>query len=173
MTAHRDLKRIIRERQSKTGESYTTARVNVMRERAALLGLVAPEPIAEEPLCVDAAVLKINRQSARVRVSGESGELTFRSRDVWDIVPGYLVTLVIEKRWTWKGDDYASGLIENPRIASGAWDNFRTPDRYLNASCRSIQTTIRVCDSVGTMFAAAEAGTKCRSARPIMLEAQR
>jgi hypothetical protein len=26
------------------------------------------------------------------------------------------VTLVIEKRWTWKGDDYASGRIENPRI---------------------------------------------------------
>jgi hypothetical protein len=116
MTAHRDLKRIIRERQSKTGESYTAARVHVMRERATLLGLVEPEPIAEEPLCVDAAVLKINRQSARVRVSGESGELTFRSRDVWDIVPGHLVTLVIEKRWTWKGDDYASGRIENPRI---------------------------------------------------------
>jgi len=34
MTAHRDLKRIIRERQSKTGESYTAARVHVMRERA-------------------------------------------------------------------------------------------------------------------------------------------
>ena len=116
MTAHRDLKKIIRERQSKTGESYTAARVHVMRERAALLGLVAPKPIAEEPLCVDAAVLKINRQSARVRVSGESGELTFRSRDVGHIVPGHLVTLVIEKRWTWKGDDYASGRIENSRI---------------------------------------------------------
>jgi hypothetical protein len=62
MTAHRDLKTIIRERQSKTGESYTSARVHVMRERATLLGLVAPEPIAQAPLRVDAAVLKINRQ---------------------------------------------------------------------------------------------------------------
>jgi hypothetical protein len=35
MTAHRDLKRIIRERQSKTGESYTAARVHVMHECAA------------------------------------------------------------------------------------------------------------------------------------------
>src|SRR5258708_23231237 len=87
MTAHRDLKRIIRERQSKTGESYTSARVHVMRERATLLGLVAPEPIAEETLRVDAPVLKINRQSARVRLSRESGELTFRSRYVCDIVP--------------------------------------------------------------------------------------
>ena len=116
MTAHRDLKRIIRERQSKTGESYTAARAHVMRERAILLERVAPEPVAEEPLRTDAMVLKINRQSARVRVSGESGELTFRSQDIWDIVPGRVVTLVIEKRWTWKGDDYASGRIENPRI---------------------------------------------------------
>jgi hypothetical protein len=117
MTAHRDLKRIIRERQNKTGESYTAARVHVMRERAALLGLTQPEPVAQEPVRIDAAVLKINRQSARVRISGEAGQLTFRSRDVWDAVPGQLVTLVIEKRWTWKGDDYASGRIENPRIA--------------------------------------------------------
>jgi len=117
MTAHRDLKKIIRERQSKTGESYTAARVHVMRERAALPGLAAPEPIAEEPLRIDAAVLKINRQSARVRVSGESGQLTFRSGDVYQVVPGHLVTLVIEKRWTWKGDDYASGRIESPRMA--------------------------------------------------------
>jgi len=41
MTTHRDLKRIIRERQSKTGESYTAARSHVMRERATLLGQVA------------------------------------------------------------------------------------------------------------------------------------
>jgi preprotein translocase subunit SecD len=98
MTAHRDLKRIIRERQSKTGESYTAARVHVMRERVALLGVAAPEPIAQEPLRIDAAVLKINRQSARVRISGESGQLTFRSRDVCEVVPGHLVTLVIEAR---------------------------------------------------------------------------
>ena len=117
MTAHRDFKRIIRERQNKTGESYTAARAHVMRERAALLGVAAPEPIAQEPLRIDAAVLKINRQSARVRISGEAGQLTFRSRDVYEVVPGHLVTLVIEKRWTWKGDDYASGRIENSRIA--------------------------------------------------------
>src|SRR5581483_5889157 len=37
MTTHRDLKRIIRERQRKTGESYTGARLHGRRERAALL----------------------------------------------------------------------------------------------------------------------------------------
>jgi hypothetical protein len=37
MTAHRDLKKVIRERQKKTGESYTAARTHVMRDRAELL----------------------------------------------------------------------------------------------------------------------------------------
>jgi hypothetical protein len=39
MTTHRDLKNIIRQGQSKTGESYAAARAHVMRERAQLLGL--------------------------------------------------------------------------------------------------------------------------------------
>lgn len=117
MTAHRDLKRIIRERQQKTGESYTAARVHVMRERADVLGHDDPGPVAEEPSRLDAAVLKMNQRSARVRVLCEAGEVTFRSRDMWRVLPGQIVTLVIERRWAWKGDAYASGLIENPRIA--------------------------------------------------------
>jgi hypothetical protein len=116
MTAHRDLKRIIRERQKKTGESYTASRAHVMRDRAALLGLEADAPAMSEPLRVDAAVLKVNRQSARVRIVAETGQVTFRSPDVWRVVPGHLVTLVIERRWTWRDDAYASGRIENPRI---------------------------------------------------------
>lgn len=39
MTTKRDFKSITRERQRKTGESYTAARVHVMRERAHLLGI--------------------------------------------------------------------------------------------------------------------------------------
>jgi len=39
MTAHRDLKNLIRSRQVKTGESYTAARARLMGERAARLGL--------------------------------------------------------------------------------------------------------------------------------------
>jgi len=115
MTAHRDLKRIIRARQQKTSESYTTARAHVLRDRAALLGPSAHA--SAEPVRADAAVLKVNRQSARVRILGENGEVTFRSRDAWNVVPGQLATLVIEKRWTWRDDAYASGRIERPRIA--------------------------------------------------------
>jgi len=39
MTTHSDLKKLIRDRKAKTGESYTAARSHVMRERAGLLGV--------------------------------------------------------------------------------------------------------------------------------------
>ncbi len=65
---------------------------------------------------IDAVVLKANRQSARVRILGEDGQVTFRSGDVWDVVSGHLVTLAIDRRWTWRGDAYASGRIQDPRI---------------------------------------------------------
>lgn len=120
MTAHRDLKNIIRERQQKTGESYTAARAQVMHERAALLGLVVegtPKPVTTTPpRRVEGVVLKVNQRSARMRILGELGEVTFRSGDVWDVVPGHLVTLVLERRWTFRGDAYASGKVENARI---------------------------------------------------------
>jgi hypothetical protein len=116
MTAHRDLKRIIRARQQKTGESYTAARAHILRERDALLGKAAGDPMNAKPMRADAAVLKVNQQSVRVRILGEDGQVTFRTRDVAMVVPGHIVTLVIEKRWTWRGEAYASGRIQSPRI---------------------------------------------------------
>ena len=44
MTAQKDLKRFIRARQQKTGESYTTARMHVVRERADKLASKALDP---------------------------------------------------------------------------------------------------------------------------------
>jgi hypothetical protein len=117
MTEHKKLKALIRARQKKTGESYTAARAHVMRERALLLGLPAEDaPAPARPIRADAAVLKTNKQSARVRIFGEDGQVTFRSGDVWKVAPGHVVTLVIERRWTWLGDAYASGKMEDPRI---------------------------------------------------------
>ena len=78
MTVHKDLKRIIRERQGKTGESYTTARGHVVRERAALGGAEPDALETQEPVRVDAVVLKVNQGSARVRILGVpfgSGEI--------------------------------------------------------------------------------------------------
>jgi hypothetical protein len=117
MTAQRDLKSIIRERQHKTGESYTAARAHVMRARAELLGLPF-EAKTEAALAprLDAVVLKVNEQSARVRVLGEEGQVTLRSADVWEVVPGQTITLAVSRRWTWRGDAYASGKIEKARV---------------------------------------------------------
>jgi tetratricopeptide (TPR) repeat protein len=79
----------------------------------------------------------------------EEGEVTFRSRDVCDVVAGHVVTLVIEKRWTWHDHAYASGRIGDPRIAveklglaplpleggelrdlRSAYEPYRNPDPY-------------------------------------------
>ncbi|HTP24040.1 MAG TPA: hypothetical protein VMK12_00065 [Anaeromyxobacteraceae bacterium] len=116
MTAHRDLKNIIRERQKKTGESYTAARTHVMRERTELLGLPENSTTLDQKRRVEAIVLKVNQRSARVRIPSENTHVTFRSSDASEVVPGHVVTLVVKKRWTWRSDAYASGSIENPRI---------------------------------------------------------
>lgn len=116
MTARRDLKAIIRERQQKTGESYTAARAHVMRQRAELLGLPPekPKPATEER--IDAAILKVNSRSVRVRLLGSDEQLTYRTSDVWKVVPGQVVTLAIKRRWLWRGDACASGKLETIRI---------------------------------------------------------
>lgn len=116
MTAHKKFKNIVRERQNKTGESYTAARAHVMRDRAALLGSATEPSTASAPSRAQGVVLKVNAQSARVRIFGEESDVTFRSRDVSRVVPGHVVTLVLERRWKWRADAYASGRIEDARI---------------------------------------------------------
>lgn len=116
MTAHKELKTIIRERQRKTGESYTTARTHVMRARSELLGLPDGSTTPDRKPRVEAIVLKVNQQSVRGRIPSEDVQVTFRSSDASRVVPGHVVTLVVDRRWSWRSDAYASGAIENPRI---------------------------------------------------------
>src|SRR5690242_14716686 len=40
----------------------------------------------------------------------------FRSPDVLRVVPGQVAHLVLEKRWTWRGDEYATGRVQDVRI---------------------------------------------------------
>src|SRR5262245_27844031 len=110
MTAKRDLKDRIRARQRETGESYTAARAHVMHARAELLASAERDPTKRiGPARADAVVLKVGQQSARLQIFGERGQVTYRSSDVHSVIPGHVVTLVIEKRWTWRNDAYASG----------------------------------------------------------------
>ena len=135
MTIRRDFKNIIRDRQHNTGESYSTARIHVMREQAERLARstdqrapeTAPRPTGatavseapgakRPPEVVEAAVLKVNKRSVRVRILGELGQVTFRSVDATDLVPGQIVTLTIARRWPWRGDAYANGSIADAHI---------------------------------------------------------
>lgn len=65
---------------------------------------------------LEAVVLKVGSQSARIHIPGEDGQLTLRSGDVFDIVPGHIITFAVKKRWTFRGHAYASGRIEDRRI---------------------------------------------------------
>ena len=143
MTAHRNQKKIIRDRQQKTGESYTAARAQVLCARS------------EKPATPDtkkdheAVILKVDRTSARVQIRGQTGQLTFRSEDVESVVPGQIATLHVERTWTWRGDAYACGRIRDPRVdvaslglvplplkggdfadLRGRYEPFRSPDPY-------------------------------------------
>jgi hypothetical protein len=151
MTAHKDFKNIIRQRQQKTGESYTAARAHVLRKRNQLLGLAEDTPLDAKALqvTVEAVVLKINSQSIRVDIPAEGQQVTFRTGDLRDVIPGQVATLAISKRWTWRDTPYASGKIRDartdiPRIGltplplSGgdltdlrrAYEPFQDPDPY-------------------------------------------
>ena len=105
MTAHKDLKKRIRARMARTGERYAAAREHVLREREESEDGVAVDEI------VEAAVLKVNERSARVRVLGASDELTVRAPELAFVAPGQIATLRLIKRWTWRGDAYASGQL--------------------------------------------------------------
>jgi uncharacterized protein YndB with AHSA1/START domain len=49
MTSHRDFKRLVRRRMQKTGESYTTARAQLVRSRRPRAQLAPPSPLPAAP----------------------------------------------------------------------------------------------------------------------------
>ncbi len=117
MSAHRDPKIRIRERRRKIGVSDNPAHAPVMGEGAELPRLEPDgSPTRGPAVRADAAILRVNRQSARVRILGDVGEMTFRFGDVSKVAPGQVATLVIDRRWRRHGDVYASGKVENARI---------------------------------------------------------
>jgi hypothetical protein len=112
MTSHRDLKDRIRARQRETGESYTAARGNVLREREALLGAALQTQASER---CEAVVLKVNERSLRVRPVDGDAHITLRTDAAWKVVPGQIATVILNRRWVWRGDEYAAGRLEAAR----------------------------------------------------------
>lgn len=113
MTKQKDLKTLIRQQQASTGESYSTARMQIVRARDGGDDALPARPVT-------AIVLKVGAHDARVRLVDSDEEVTLKSASVQTIVPGHFITIRIAKRWSWSGHPYMSGEVLSWRIdASG------------------------------------------------------
>jgi tetratricopeptide (TPR) repeat protein len=65
---------------------------------------------------VGLVVLAPNSNAARCRLLGAERVLTLRSSQVWDMVPGEIVTVCPHKRWQYAGHPYLSGRIDGHRL---------------------------------------------------------
>jgi hypothetical protein len=109
MTDQRTFKRRVRARMAQTGERYTEARA-AMFERSP-----AADP-ATVTARMEAVVLRCNTRSLRVRILGESGEVTLRLSNATYVVPGQIVKVAVHERWTHRGSPYAAGALESVDI---------------------------------------------------------
>jgi len=73
----------------------------------------APPATADEP--IEAIVLKVGANSARLRFLGGGDEVTYRGEPD-NLVPGHIVTVRPRKRWTHRGSQYVSGRIDGVRL---------------------------------------------------------
>lgn len=65
---------------------------------------------------VEFVVLAPRQRNVRCRVLGSDHEITLRSRDVWDMVPGEIVTVRVRNEWTHGSHDYLSGNVVDRRL---------------------------------------------------------
>ena len=71
---------------------------------------------------IELVVLAPKGQAARCRVLGTERELTLRSRDVWNVVSGEVVTVRARKQWRFAGHPYLTGDVESRRLDVQALD---------------------------------------------------
>jgi hypothetical protein len=83
MTNHRDLKALIRARMAKTGQSYVTARLHVLRDQERLFGL------AKKPAASGAAGLHVASEGNRPTPFGVTNEPRFEFMSIMARLAGY------------------------------------------------------------------------------------
>jgi hypothetical protein len=109
MTTKKDLKIRVRARQAKTGESYSTARLHVLRTRD-------PEQADQGifPQRITAIALSCSQQSIRLRQLNGTDVISLRAGGIvaYRVAPGQLVDVTLNKQWTWSGTVCATGRIE-------------------------------------------------------------
>jgi hypothetical protein len=95
MTANKDLKKVIRARQEKTRESYTTARLQVLRAREE-----NPDSKSPQKELISGYVLKCNQTSIRLQIPESNENLTLRTNsvDAWYAVPGQCIEAIVMAR---------------------------------------------------------------------------
>ena len=65
---------------------------------------------------IELVVLAPKERAARCRIFGTEREITLRSGDVWNMVPGEIVTVRARKQWRYAGHPYLSGEVERHRL---------------------------------------------------------
>jgi len=63
-----------------------------------------------------AVVIRRSVKAARVRVLATGEVLTVRANDLWHVMPGHVVTLVLKRRWRHLGHLYGEGELRDARI---------------------------------------------------------
>jgi len=71
---------------------------------------------------IELIVLAPKERAARCRVLGTEREITLRSRDVWNMVSGEIVTVRARKQWRYADHPYLSGDVESHRLDVKALD---------------------------------------------------
>ena len=112
MTVQSDLKKHVRARQAKTGESYAAARTHV---------LAACDDGTPHTGRVTGVVLKCNGASVRIRPTNGEAPFTLRcsGSEAMRVAPAQCIEVTLARRWSWRGDSYAGGKIER------AWTDIR------------------------------------------------
>jgi len=65
---------------------------------------------------IELVVLAPKERAARCRVLATAREITLRSSDVWNMVPGEIITVRARKQWRYAGHPYLSGDVESYRL---------------------------------------------------------
>jgi len=86
-----------------------TAAPRARRHKASAEDLDLDKPI-------ELAVITAKEKAARCRLLGTAREITLRTADVWDMVPGEIVTVSARKQWRYAGHPYISGDVQGQRL---------------------------------------------------------
>jgi len=65
---------------------------------------------------VELVVLAPKQRAARCRILGTEREITVRSKEVWKMVAGEIITVCARKQWRHHGHPYLSGNMESHRL---------------------------------------------------------